>query len=127
MRRTAICALALALAACATPAPFIAPVAVGKPPSEVSRFLPASEAKLFPCSIFAVSGLDFGGSLRSEVSVAPGRYHVTLSCSSGYHVFKPDVQFTARAGKAYRLTGYLIDDSITIFTMKMNVKVEELP
>ena len=127
MRRTATCALALALAACATPGPYIAPGAAGKSPSEASRFLPASEAKLFPCSILAVSGVDLGGSFRSEVAVPAGRYRVTLNCTSNYHTFKPEAEVTARAGKTYRFTGYLIDDSITIFNMKMGVKVEEVP
>ncbi len=127
MRRTATCALALALTACATPGPYIAPGAAGKAPSEVSRFLPASEAKLFPCSILAVSGADLGGSFRSEVAVPPGRYRVTLNCTSNYHTFQPEAEVAARAGKTYRFTGYLIDDSITIFNMKMRVKVEELP
>ena len=127
MRRTATSALALALAACATPGPYVTPAAAGKAPSEVSRFLPATEAKLFPCSILAVSGVDLGGSFRTEVAVPPGRYRVTLNCTSNYHTFKPEAEVGARAGKTYRFTGYLVDESITIFNMKMGVKVEELP
>jgi len=117
---------AVLLCACAGPAPYLAPVAAGKSPGEVARLVAASEAKQFPCSIMEVKGVELGGK-RSEVTLLPGRHQVTLSCSSGFHEFKPQAEVVARGGKAYALTGYLVDDSITIFTMKMRVRVAELP
>ena len=117
---------AILLCACATPAPYVAPVAAGKPSGQVARLVAASEAKLFPCSIMEVKGMELDGK-KSEVTLLPGRHQVTLSCSSGYHEFKPQAEVVARGGKGYMLTGYLIDDSITIFTMRMRVKVAELP
>lgn len=124
--------LPLLVAACAAPTPYVAPGATGKPVGEVSTLSAASEAKLFPCNILEVKGvegastLELGG-VRPEVTLPAGKYRVTLSCTSGYHTFKPQVDVSARAGKSHRLTGYLIDDSITIFNMKMRVKVTELP
>ena len=117
---------AILLCACAGPAPYVAPVATGKASGEVARLVAASEAKLFPCSIMEVAGMDLGGK-KSEVTLLPGRQQVTLHCSNGYHVFKPQTEVVARGGKSYVLTGYLIDDSITIFNMKMRVKVGEVP
>ncbi|APV48624.1 hypothetical protein BWI17_02340 [Betaproteobacteria bacterium GR16-43] len=131
MRHCAACIFPLLIVACA-PMPHVVPDVVGKPASEVTRLVAASEAKLFPCSIASAKGAsgasaDLGTFLKSEVTLAPGTYRVTLSCSSGSHTFRPEVDVAARAGKSYRLTGYLIDDSITIFTMKMRVKVAEIP
>ena len=126
--RPAAVLVPLVLSACATPGPFIAPATVGKGPGEVSRLVPASDAKLFACSIVDVKGspgVDLGGKKTSEVTLPPGRYHVTLHCASAQHFFTPEAQVVARPGKIYTLTGYLIDDSITIFTMKMRVKVTE--
>lgn len=118
---------ALALCACAAPTPLVVPAAAGKPAAEVARLVAASEARLFPCSIQDVGGgIELGGN-RSEVTLPPGRYRVTLFCTSGQHSFRPQADVVARAGKGYRLTGYLLDDSITIFTMKMGVKVAEMP
>lgn len=37
----------------------------------------------------------------------------------------PQADVSARAGRSYRVTGYL--DSITIFNMKMSAKVAEIP
>ena len=122
--------LAILLGACA-PVPVIAPAATGKGASEVSRLVAASEAKQFPCNIGGVKGVGDTAAVESapgrasEVTLLPGRYQVTLSCSSGFHEFKPETEVVARAGKVYTLTGYLIDDSITIFNMKMRIKVAE--
>ena len=134
MRNSAAWFLIFLVSACAAPAPsFVAPSVSGKSNLEVSKFVAASEAKLFPCKILAVEGadgadtVDLGGSYREEITLPPGRYRVTLICTSGYHTFKPEVGVVARVGKSYRLTGYLIDDSITIFNMKMRVRVAELP
>lgn len=134
MRHPIAWLFALLLSACAAPATtFVAPTAVGKPGVEVSKLVAASEAKLFPCNILAVKGadgadvVDLGGSHKSDVTLPAGRYRVTLFCTSGYHSFRPQADVAARAGKSYRITGYLIDDSITIFNMKMSVKVAELP
>jgi hypothetical protein len=125
---------ALLLSSCAAPAPVVAPAVAGKPDAEVSKFFSASEAKSFPCSLFEVrtsdgtDAIDLRGVPKLEASLSPGKYRVTLRCANGFgHVFKPQVDVTALAGKRYRLTGFLIDDSITIFTMKMRVKVEEIP
>ena len=117
---------AILLCACAAPAPYVAPVAADKPSSQVSRLVVASEAKQFPCTISEVKGMELGGK-KSEVTLLPGRHQVTLNCSSGFHEFKPQTEVVARGGKGYKLTGYLVDDSITIFTMKMGVKVAEMP
>ena len=126
--RCATCALAFLVASCAAP-PLTAPSASGKPASEVTRLVAASDAKLFPCNIFEVKGGtgadDLGNMNRPEVTLAPGRYRVKMKCASAYHVFSPSVEVVARAGKSYRLTGYLLDDSITLFTMKMGIKVTE--
>lgn len=127
--RSTACFLALLAGACAAP-PMTTPGASGKPASEVTRLVAASEAKLFPCSISEVKGaagaeaVDLGPK-RPEVTLPPGRYRVTMKCESAYHVFSPKADVVARAGKSYRLTGYLVDDSITIFNMKMNIKVTE--
>ena len=129
MRLPYILLMAAALGACAAPEPFVAPSAAGKAPTEVARLLAASEASLFPCAFTQVSGdtaVQFGGK-RTDVTLAPGRYVVSLECASAYHSFKPQVEVTARPGRLYRVTGYLVDNSITIFTMRMRVKVEELP
>ena len=113
------------------PASYVAPAAAGKSPTEVSKLVAASEAKLFPCSIHEVrdvagaAAVDLGGN-KSDVTLAPGRYRVTLFCSSGHHNFKPQAEVSARAGRSYRITGYLVDDSITIFTMKMGARVSDL-
>jgi len=117
---------AILLCACAAPAPYVTPVAAGKSTGEVARLVATSEAKQFPCSIMQVKGMELGGK-KSEVTLLPGRHQVTLSCSSGFHEFKPQAEVVARGGKGYVLTGYLIDDSITVFTMKMRVRVSELP
>ena len=120
---------ALLLSACVAP-PVTVPAATGR--AEVSRFVAASEAKLFPCLVSAIEGMagagnvDLGNQPRPEVTLPPGRYRVTLKCSSGYHSSHPRVDVAARAGRTYRLTGYLVDDSITVFNMKMAVKVSEL-
>ena len=124
----------LLLSACAAPATtFVAPSAAGKPGAEVSKLVAASEAKLFPCNISAVKrsdgadAADLGGSRKSDVTLPAGRYRVILLCTSGYHSFRPQADVAARAGKTYHITGYLVDDSITIFNMKMSAKVAELP
>jgi hypothetical protein len=134
MRHPAAWLFTLLLSACAAPTTsFVAPTAAGKPGTEVSKLVAASEANLFPCNILYVKGpdgshaVDLGGSHKSDVTLPAGRYRVTLLCASGYHSFKPEADVAARAGKSYRITGYLVDDSITIFTMKMRVKVAELP
>jgi hypothetical protein len=121
--------LVLLLTACAAPGPYVGPGAVGKAPSEVAKLLAVSEARLFPCRFlrFAAQGapqIEVEG-LRTDITLAPGRYVVTLDCASSYHSFKPQVDLMLRAGRAYRLTAFLVDDSITIFTMRMRVKVEE--
>ena len=128
--RVAAAVLALLLSACAAP-PVTTPGAQGKSASEVSRFVAASEARMFPCLVAQVVGaagagsVDLGGQPRPEVTVPPGRYRVTLKCSSGFHSSHPHVDVTARAGRSYRLAGYLVDDSITVFNMKMAIKVAE--
>jgi hypothetical protein len=134
MRHTVVFFFALLLSACAAqPTSFVAPAAVGKPGSEVSKLVAASEAGLFPCSILKVSGasgaaaVDLGGHNRSDVTVLPGLYRIALHCASSYHSFEPQAEMVAQAGRTYRITGYLVDDSITIFTMKMGAKVAELP
>ena len=133
MRHSAACIFALLLCACAPATNFVAPSAAGKPGSESSKLVAASEAKLFPCTIQDVKGadgadaVDLGGSLKADVTLPAGRYRVTLNCTSGYHIFKPQAELAARGGKNYRITGYLVDDSITIFNMKMQAKVAELP
>lgn len=133
MRHFAAWILMFLLSACAAPAPFVHPSAAGKPVSEVSRLIAASEAKQFPCNVLEAKGAgvadDAGlvGHRSPEATLLPGRYRVTLHCTNGFHEFKPKVDVVARAGKSYRLTGYLVDDSITIFTMRMRVKVAELP
>lgn len=120
--------MAWLMAACAVPAPFVAPGVVGKPPGDVARLLAASDAGLFPCSFVHVVGdSDLPlGTRRTELSLAPGRYVISLECASAYHVFKPRAELVARPGKTYRVTGYLVDNAVTIFTMRMRVKVEEL-
>ena len=129
--RLTSCVLVLLAGACA-PVPITTTGAAGKPASEVSKLVAASDAKSYPCNISAVTaaagaeGVDLGGLLRPEVTLPPGRYRVTMKCASPYHAFNPHVDLTARAGKGYRLTGFLIDDSITLFTMKMAIRVTEL-
>lgn len=133
MRHPTAWLVALLLSACAAPATnYVAPAAAGRAGAEVAKLIADSEAKLFPCSIQEVksadgANVDLGGSNKSDVTLPAGRYRVTLFCSSGYHSFKPEAEVAARGGKSYRVTGYLIDDSITIFTMKMRAKVAELP
>jgi hypothetical protein len=127
-RAFAPCFAALLVSACAAP-PLTAPSVAGKPAAEVSKLVAASEAKPYPCSIVevksATGAVDLGGFVRPEVTLPPGRYVVTMKCASPYHSFSPKVDVAARPGRTYRLTGYLIDDSITIFNMKMAVKVME--
>lgn len=134
MRHPFPCLATLLLSACAAPAGnFVAPAALGKPGTEVSKLVAASEAKLFPCHILEVKGIggasavDLGVSRQSDVTLPAGRYRVTLACTSGYHTFKPHIDVAARGGRSYRITGYLLDDSITIFNMRMGLKVTELP
>lgn len=134
MHKLAILLISLLAGACAAPnASVVAPSAAGKPDAEVSKLVAASEAKLFPCTIERVkdaAGVDvpaLAGAFVTTLTLPPGQYEVTLQCSSGYHVFKPSATLVAKAGKGYRITGYLIDDSITIFTMKMRAKVTQLP
>jgi hypothetical protein len=133
--RTSIATLpaALVLAACAiVPGPVVVPSAAGRPTGEVSRLVAASDARLFPCYIHQVQGAD-GASLDlgrpgTEVTLPPGRYRVILHCTNNAgHSWHPDADVAARAGKRYQVTGYFIDDSITIFNMKMRVRVAELP
>lgn len=125
--------VALLLGACAAPAPTIVPAAAGRPASEVSRLVAASEARVFPCAIDQVLGargapLALGARWPSDVTVPPGRYRVVLYCTNGAgHVVQPAADVTAQAGKRYQVTGYLIDDSITVWNMKMRAKVTELP
>ena len=118
----------LLLSACAPPQPFVAQNAAGKAPTEVSKLIAASEANLFPCSFTQIAGdgaPQIGGR-RNEVTIAPGRYVISLECASSYHSFKPQADLVARPGKIYRITGYLVDNSVTIFTMRMRLKIEEL-
>ncbi len=120
--------LPLLVSACAGPAPFVAPSVAGKAPTEVAKLMAASEAGLFPCSFTQIAGdgaPQIGGR-RTEVTLAPGRYVVSLECASAYHSFKPQTELIARPGKVYRITGFLVDNAITIFTMRMRVKVEEV-
>jgi hypothetical protein len=121
---------ALLLCACAVPDPIVVPAAAGRPAGEVARLVAASEARLFPCFIDSVVGADGAPldleRLRSEVTLPPGRYRVTLHCTNNLHKWSPAVDLTARAGKRYQVTGYFVDDSITIFTMRMRAKVTEL-
>jgi hypothetical protein len=98
----------------------------------VARLVAASDARLFPCYVNRVVGAEGAsldeGPMRTEVTLPPGRYRVTLLCTNNAgHTWDPAADVTARAGKRYQLTGYFIDDSITIFTMKMRVRVAELP
>lgn len=116
------------MAACAAMAPIVHPAAVGRPAADLSRLVAASEARLFPCSIATVEGgglADLRGR-HPEVTLLPGVYKVTLECTSGYHTARPQVMVTLAAGKAYRVTGFLVDDSITIFNMRMRAKVTEI-
>lgn len=116
------------LSACAAMAPFVHPSAVGRPGGEVGRLVAASEARLFPCSIATVEGgnaTEVRGR-HPEVTLLPGTYKVTLECTSGYHTARPQVMVAVGAGKAYRVTGYLVDDSITVFNMRMRAKVAEM-
>ena len=123
----------LLLGACAAvPQAIVVPAAAGRSADEVSRLVAASDAKLFPCYIHRVSGADGKavelGSLGTEVTLPPAGYQVTLLCTNNAgHKWDPSVQFTARPGKRYQVTGYFIDDSITVFNMKMRAKVAELP
>ncbi len=129
MRLRYILLLTALLGACAAPGPFVAPNAAGKAQNEVAKLVAASEASLFPCTFIQVAGdtaVPLGGK-RTDVTLVPGRYVVSLECASAYHSFKPQVELTAKPGRTYRVTGFLVDNSITIFTMRMRVKVEELP
>lgn len=118
----------LLVAACSVPGPFVAPSVVGKAPSEVARLVAASDSGLFPCAFIQVSGDSAVtlGAMRTDLTLAPGRYVILLQCASAYHSFKPRTELNVRPGKTYRITGYLVDNSITIFTMRMSVRVEEL-
>ena len=118
----------LLVAACSVPGPFVAPSVVGKAPSEVARLVAASDAGLFPCTFIHVAGDSAVplGARRTELTLAQGRYAISLECASLYHSFKPRTELNVRPGKTYRITGYLVDNSITIFTMRMSVRVEEL-
>jgi hypothetical protein len=122
----------LLLGACAVPGPTVVPAAAGRPPGEVARLVAASDARLFPCYIDRVMGAD-GAALpvnrmSTEVTLPPGGYRVVLLCTNNAgHTWDPAAQLTARAGKRYQVTGYFIDDSITIFNMKMRARVAELP
>jgi hypothetical protein len=119
----------LLVAACSVPGPFVAPNVVGKASSEVARLVAASDAGLFPCAFIQVSGDSAVtlGAMRTDLTLAPGRYVILLQCASAYHSFRPRTELSVRPGKTYRITGYLVDNSITIFNMKMAVRVEELP
>jgi hypothetical protein len=129
----ALIAAPLLLAACAiVPGPIVVPAAAGRPAGEVSRLVAASDARLFPCYIDRVQGTDGAplelGRPGTDVTLPPGRYRVVLHCTNNAgHSWHPDTDVTARAGKRYQVTGYFIDDSITIFNMKMRVRVAELP
>ena len=132
--RTAIASLTAAslLVACAVPDPIVLPAAAGRPAREVSQLIAGSEARLFPCSIEGVASPDGKaleiGHRRSEVTLPPGTYRVTLHCTNNAgHAAKPFVRLDARPGKRYQVNGYVIDDSITIVNMKMAVRVTELP
>ena len=121
----------LLLAACAVPDPIVVPAAAGRPASEVANLVAGSEAKLFPCFITRVAGAGGAhlelGRLRTEVTLPPGQYRVTLHCTNNAgHSWEPAADVSARAGRRYQVTGYFIDDSITIFNMRMRVKVVEL-
>lgn len=121
----------LLLAACASE-PIVVPAAAGRSASEVASLVAASEARFFGCSISRVVGADGTtleiGRRRPEVTLPPGRYRVTLHCTnSAGHSSEPFVDLSARAGKRYQVTGYFVDDSITIWNMRMQVKVSELP
>lgn len=123
---------ALVLGACVMPEPIVVPAAAGRPASEVARLVAASEARMFPCSIRSVVGSDGAaldlGRIRPEVTLLPGRYRVTLYCTNNAgHSVEPFADLTARAGKRYQVTGYFVDDSITIWNMRMRAKVSELP
>ena len=132
--RTAIATLIAAslLGACAAPDPIVAPAAVGRPAHELAQLVAGSEAKLFPCSIEAVSGPGGNpielGRRRSEVTLPAGTYDVTLHCTNNAgHSWRPAARLDARAGKRYQVSGYFIDDSVTIFGMKMRTRVTALP
>lgn len=128
MRHSLALVAPLLLVACAAPGLYVAPSVVGKSQTEVAKLVAASGATLFPCTFTRISGdseLQLGGK-RTEVTLAPGRYVVSLECASAYHSFKPQTELNATQGKTYRITGYLVDNSITIFTMRMRVKVEEV-
>jgi hypothetical protein len=112
---------------------YVAPTASGKPPNEVSKLVAASEERLFPCSILRIQDAadrdapDLAGFPKADVTLLPGAYRVTLRCASAQHSWEPSVRLLAKAGKSYRVTGKLIDDSITIFNMKMRATATELP
>ena len=128
----AVIPVVLLVAACAT-GPVVAPAAVGRPAGEVSRLVAASESKTFPCAIDQVVGaqgapVPLGARWPSDVTLPPGNYRVVLYCTNGAgHVVQPAADVAARAGKRYQVTGYLIDDSITVWNMRMRAKVAELP
>ena len=131
--RTPIAAVAAAslLGACAAD-PIVVPTAVGRPSHEVAQLVAGSEARVFPCAFERVADREGKaleiGRLRSDVTLPPGRYLVTLHCTNGAgHKATPSAQVDARAGKRYRVSGYFIDDSITMFNMKMAVRVTEMP
>lgn len=124
--------LAILVGACAT-GPIVVADAAGRPANEVSRVVAASDTRVFPCAIGQVLGAQgvpvaLGTRLPSDVTLLPGRYRVVLYCTNGAgHVVQPAADVTMRAGKHYQVTGYLIDDSITVWNMKMRARVAELP
>jgi hypothetical protein len=128
---TATLIAALLLGACAIGDPLVVPTAVGRPSHEVTRLVAGTESRMFPCWIESVSGTDGKtvelGPRRPEVTLPPGSYQVKLYCTNNAgHVWHPEAQVNARAGKRYQVNGYFIDDSITIWGMKMRVRVTEL-
>ena len=133
--RAAVATLSAAflLGACAASGPIVVSTAAGRPASEVSRLVAASDTRVFPCAIDQVLGAQgapvaLGARWPSDVTLLPGRYRVALYCTNGAgHVVQPAADVTARAGKQYQVTGYLIDDSITVWNMKMRARVTELP
>ena len=131
--RTALASLlplALLLGACAT-APVVVPAAAGRPAHEVTKLTAASEASFFPCAFGRIVGAD-GASLDvgrwpQEVTVPSGRYRITLYCTNGAgHTVEPATDLDAKGGKRYKVAGFFIDDSITVFNMRMRARVTEL-
>jgi hypothetical protein len=137
LRKSVILFTILMLGACAGvtlgPQSFTAPASIGKPQAEVSKLVAASDARYFFCTIQRIldtagaNAPDLGGNIKTDVTLPPGQYQVTLHCSNGTHIYSPTLRVFAKAGKSYRISGEFIDDSITIFTMKMRANVTELP